>query len=181
VPIHFTVLGALGALFMFGACGFAVASGGKTEQQGGAFTFVAWIGTLVVEADGSAHAQWGIIAIDSILFLIFVVLATNSHRSWPIWSSAFQAIGIFEEVAHELGTKIDNLSYIFADNISGNGVIMSMAIGAFVAWRERKALKAFGIDPQLETSSPASARSISSSVRPTPKMATKDPKRGPWF
>jgi hypothetical protein len=162
-------------------CGVALSLGGTTERQGAAIYFVSWIGSMMVMGDNLAFGYLALTAIDVVMFGCLALLAWKSGRAWPAWASAFQAIELLADISKDLGLKVNGIAMYSAVNIASYGVIATMIIGAVVAWREREALKSFGIDDQLDSNSPARARSMSSSVRPTPKMATKDPKRGPWF
>jgi hypothetical protein len=172
----------LPALVMLACCGTALTIGSATERQGATIYFVAWIGCALVLSDHPIGAALdAFTAIDVVVFASFVLLAWKSKRTWPICAAAFQAVELLADTARYLGVSVKATAPIYAGNVAAYGILATMVAGAWLSWREREALRSFGINAQAETSSPASARSIRSSVRPTPKMATKDPNRGPWF
>lgn len=155
--------------------------GDPTEQQGAAILFVTWIAWNFALAAANSATVYFLFAMDLVEFAAFVGLAWTSRRSWAIVAALLQSIGIIAYFARGIGVDVEEPAITAALRVAALGVRFALIAGTFVAWREREALKSFGIDPQASTSSPASARSMSSRVRATPKMATKDPNRGPWF
>jgi hypothetical protein len=165
------------------ACGIAFLKGDNSERHGAMIMFVAWVsGNLIIQQKLAHGTTELLFAIDVVVFGALAALAWTSRRAWAILASLAQAFQILVHIALEMGLRIDELTYIIALSISGYGQLLALAVGAVIAWREREALASFGIVVQPdEASSPARARSISASVFSTPKIATKDPNRGPWF
>jgi hypothetical protein len=167
---------------IFATCGFALVKGDAQERQAGMVLFIDTVAWNFAVADVVPTEKFSVFFwLDLVLFGTFALLSWKSVRTWPIWASAFQSIAVFVDICRNFGLKLPPFTYFSAINVSTYGVLVMLTLGTFIAWRERAALRAFGIDGQPSTSSPASARAIRSSVRPTPKMATKDPNRGPWF
>ncbi len=163
------------------ACAFALALGGATERQGGAIYLVGWVGSVITLNDPRPDAQFdGYLAADFVVFAALALLAWKSSRAWPIWACAFQAIELIVDITRDLGIKTNWMGLMSALNLSSYGSIAAMAVGTWIAWREREALKGLVTPTQFATSSPARALSMRATVRARPKMATNDPNRGPW-
>jgi hypothetical protein len=165
--------------------GVALLKGDQPERYGAIIMFVAWVGSnLLLYSDISHNALAltnGLFAIDIVVLLSLAGLAWTSRRAWAIIATILQALQVFIHVARDMGLPISDLTYFYALTVSGYGQLAAVLVGTLIAWRERAALASFGIVDQPGANSPASARAMRSSVRSTPKIATKDPNRGPWF
>ncbi len=181
--MKFFIFTALPIIATIVACGLALLKGDTVERNGATIMFVAWLSgnLMLLQKLGPATTNL-LFAIDVVLFLSLSGLAWNSRRAWAVLAALTQALGILIHVSRDAGLPIDALTYFITLSIVGYSQLIALLVGTIVAWREREALASFGIDAQsAEASSPAKARSISPSVFSTPKMATKDPNRGPWF
>jgi hypothetical protein len=166
------------------ACAFAMIKGDTPERYGATMMFVAWVCgvTILLQKQGAVITTNLLFAVDIVVFLVFCVLANGYRRGWIIVVALAQALEIVIHIAREIGMRIDNLTYIYTLSIAGYVEILALAAGTFIAWRERDALASFGIVAHPDdANSPDRAASISASVFSTPKIATKDPNRGPWF
>jgi hypothetical protein len=86
---------------------------------------------------------------DVALTLTLAFIAWRSPRSWPVWATAFQAIALTVDVAHATDLNLSWVAYAAASNLSAYGVDGALAVGTWIAWREREALSDFGIDARL--------------------------------
>lgn len=180
--LHF-IYETLPVISTFLICGFALMKGDEPERYVSIITFVAWVSSnLIIWQKIDYRTTTNLLfAIDLVVLAAFCVAARKFDRTWMIVISAMQALQIVIHIARDAGIGIDNHTYYYALTVSGYGQLITMLVGTAIAWRERAALASFGIVDQSRTSFPESARSISSSVLSTPKIATKDPNRGPWF
>jgi hypothetical protein len=164
------------------ALGFAILKGDAPERNGALILFVTWVGqSLVAWQNFQAAATNILFAMDIVVLATLSALAWSCRKAWAIMASLGQALQIIIHVARDLGVKISDSTYYDTLDIAGYGILLALTVGTAIAWRERAALASFGIVDQPGANSPASARSTRSSVRSTPKIATKDPNRGPWF
>jgi hypothetical protein len=125
----------------FLGCGFALWKGGKAEQAAAVITFFAQVGTVLAQEDTGIVAPKHIfMLIDLGLLIGFAVLAWKSTRSWPIFAVAFLMIKMVAHASSLLHVSIGNFAYISALNIADYGVVTTLAVGAWNAWREREAL-----------------------------------------
>jgi hypothetical protein len=124
-------------------CAFAIIKGDRTERLGAGLLLVAWIASFTAqEGAGMVNTQYAVMAIDVITLVALSVLAWNSERSWPVWAAAFQAVETAVLAAPVAGLRIGGWSYIAASNLSSFGVMTALAVGTWIAWREREALSA---------------------------------------
>ncbi len=165
------------------AFGFAITKGDAPERNGALIMLVTWVSeTLVAWQNLDATVTTNILfGTDIVLLLALSALAWSCRRAWAIVTCLAQALQIIVHVARDLGAQISDATYYNTLGVAGYCQTLALVVGTAIAWRERAALASFGIVDQPWAKSPASARSIRSSVRSTPKMATKDPNRGPWF
>ncbi len=132
----------IGEALFLAVCTCALIWGDRTEKLGGGLLVVAWAASLASQHDASLlRTQYAILAIDLVALGALSVLAWRSERSWPVWAAAFQAIEVAVHVAKAGGLRIPGVAYIAAVNLSAYGVMVALAVGTWIAWREREALK----------------------------------------
>ncbi|NEX91685.1 hypothetical protein [Caulobacter sp. 17J65-9] len=137
----FDIYGLVALTATFLGCGFALWKGGKFEQAGAVLTFFAQVGAVLAQQDTSRLAPKDVITLIDIALLIgFGVVAWKSTRSWPIFAAAFMMIKMTAHVTSWLNLEIGTFAYISALNIADYGVVTTLAIGTWNAWRERDAL-----------------------------------------
>lgn len=164
------------------AFGFAITKGDAPERNIALILLVAWVSeTLVAWQDLNATLTTNILfGMDIVVLVTISALTWSCRRTWAIVASLAQALQIIVHIARDMGAQINDSTYYNTLGIAGYCQTLALVIGTAVAWRERAALQSFGLIDQ-DGNVVSNARAMSSSVRSTPKMATKDPKRGPWF
>ncbi len=147
-----TLLGQLSAGLWVAVCLFALWKGDQTERLAGAFLLIAWLVSLSVWTRlGLTHPVFTVFAVDVVAVLVLGFLGWKSTHSWPIWATAFQAIQATTHIAFAMDLKIGAWAYFAATWIASKGVILSLAIGTWLAWREREALKPIaGLGPNFK-------------------------------
>ncbi len=81
-------------------------------------------------------------ALDVVQFAVFIGLAWQSRRAWPIWASAFQALIVTGHILMVIDLKAStNAFFAFAamNNLSNYAILIALAVGTFWAWQERRA------------------------------------------
>ena len=108
-------------------------------------------------------------------------MAWTSRRAWAVLVALLQALQIIIHISRDLGFRSTTYLLLRLESPAMDR-LFALIVGTIVAWREREALASFGITAQpADASSPAKARSIRPIVFSRPKMAAKEPKRGPWL
>jgi hypothetical protein len=132
----------IGEIVFVLVCAFAILKGDRTERMGAGLLLVAWAASVTAQLDtGLFNTQYAVLAIDVVALGALSLLAWRSERSWPMWAAAFQAIEVAVHIARAAGLRIGGLPYITAVNLSAYGVTAALAVGAWIAWREREALR----------------------------------------
>ena len=118
---------------------FAFLKGDEPEKIGGAAYAVSYLGTLVTLSGSLSVPQWGVMGMDVVLLAVFFGLALHSRRAWLVWASAFQALVVTSHILVAANLRPPSDAFAAVNNISNYGLLISMAVGTFWAWQERKA------------------------------------------
>ena len=123
-------------------CGTALWKGDRLEQWGGGLCFMAWLATILIQDDVSAHLEeYALLGVDCAMLAALGFLAWKAERSWPVWAAACQAITVAVHLAKMVDFRIPEVAYLSALVLASYGVLVALAVGTVVAWREREALK----------------------------------------
>lgn len=124
-----------------GVCVMAVWKGGQPERAAGVTFFLAWLLSLSAWSFvGLLNAQLIVLGIDSLLLASFGFLAWKSGRGWLTWATAFLSIDVAIHLSTLMNLRVVAFAYGAALWLSAYGVLGSIAVGTWMAWREREAL-----------------------------------------
>lgn len=130
-----------------GAAVLALLKGDKVERAAGlALLFTFLLVQLLRDRAPPGQGEALVFFTDLALGVILALVAWRSRRSWPVWATAFQSIALAVDVSHATDLQLSWMAYAAAANVSANGVAVTLAVGTWIAWREREALDDFGID-----------------------------------
>jgi hypothetical protein len=135
------------------SCGYALLCGGSPERIGAALqASAAVMSHLMVSAPGLRFrsVEVGVLVVDVVLVLAFVVLALRAERFWPIWQAAFLAIGVMGHAAKLASPEVIPWAYAFVLNIWGYPTLFLLCVGTY---RHRQRLKRNGVDRSWTSSS----------------------------
>jgi hypothetical protein len=142
-----TLTGYLGAGSILLVALIAFSLGGRAEKIGTGAYVIAWIATVLVHGSNAGEGvQWGMLAIDTAVLLVFAGLVWKSGRAWPVWACALQLIVVASHImiiAH-LPTPIS--SFYTVVNLTSYGILIAICFGVFWAWQERKWAQISGLD-----------------------------------
>ena len=137
-----TLPGQIGALAILVICGAAMWKGDRLEQWGAGICFMAWLATILIQDDASSTLErFFLMGVDVAVLAALGFLAWKAERSWPVWAAACQAITVAVHLATLVDFRIPKFAYISALVLASYGVLIALAIGTWMAWREREALK----------------------------------------
>jgi hypothetical protein len=86
--------------------------------------------------------QWGEFAVDLLFLLVLVIVALRSRRYWPLAAAGFQLLAIVTHAASTFDKHLGGWAYITAGIIWTQMVTVSLAVGTYNRWRERRQLAA---------------------------------------
>ena len=119
---------------------FAFLKGDEPERVGGAAYAMAFLATTMIKGDVTPNLpRWGMMGIELVLLIVFAGLAWHSRRGWPVWACSFQALIVTSHglVAANLRPPVNAAAAVI--NMSNYGVLITLAVGTFWAWQERRA------------------------------------------
>jgi hypothetical protein len=132
----------VGSAVMILVCGVALWKGDRLEQWGGGLCFLAWLATILIQDDvGGGLQEYALMGVDFAMLMALGALAWRGERTWPVWAAACQAITVAVHLAKFVDFRIPTVAYISALVLASYGVLVALAIGTVVAWREREALR----------------------------------------
>lgn len=141
-----TIAALVGAGVMIAIGLFALAKGGRPERIGAGTMLAAWFLSILSQTYlGYDAVQWPVFLIDLVVLAVFVALVWKSPRSWPVWAAAFQLLAVASHVMVLLKLRPEISAFYTVLNMSAYGIMIAIAVGAFFAWQERRAV---GIDDE---------------------------------
>ncbi|MBA4804097.1 MAG: hypothetical protein H2038_05545 [Brevundimonas sp.] len=119
---------------------FAFLKGDEPERLGaGAFLLGVFTTLLIHDGGALSGVQWGVLAVDAVFLGVCVALAWKSRRSWPVWACGFQSLVVMSHILTLVDLRPPLAAFYAAINLAGYGVLISIAVGTFRAWQDRKA------------------------------------------
>lgn len=135
-----TLASQIGAVFVVGICLFAFLKGNEPERIAAGAFVLGWFASMLTQDDGDLHTvQWLVLAIDTGMLLLLIGLVWKSRSSWPAWGAACQLLVVMSHFISMSDLRPSMGNYIAVINIAGYGVLISLAVGTFWAWQERRA------------------------------------------
>jgi hypothetical protein len=133
-------------LLLVGCCAYALRRGGAPERIG---TLIMAAGSLLtVAAVSGGHSsfrsiEFGILVVDLLCVIAFVLLALHAERFWPLWVAAFQIISTAGHAVKYVEPDIIGRAYAFLLAIWAYPMILLLVVGT---WRHQQRLARLGID-----------------------------------
>lgn len=138
-------------------CAFAFWAGGGPERVGAAIYGVSVVFTILFAS--AAPVRWhsvevGVLIVDVLVFLAFVVLALRANRFWPIWVSSLLGLGVLGHLARWLGPDVVPWAYAVMLSLWSYPIVALVALGT---WSHQRRLTRHGADPSWSSFSRRSA------------------------
>lgn len=119
---------------------FAFLKGDEPERVGAGAYALGLLASLLLQEDSQlSGAQWGLMAVDTVMLGVYAALAWKSRRSWPVWASALQALIVMSHVLTVIDLRPPLAAFYAVINLANYGILLAIAIGTFGAWRDRRA------------------------------------------
>lgn len=120
---------------------FAFLKGDEPERVGAGAYALGLLASLLLQEDSRLFgAQWGMMAVDTVMLGVYAALAWKSRRSWPVWASALQALIVMSHVLTLTDLRPPVAAFYAVINLSSYGILLAMAVGTFWSWRDRRSL-----------------------------------------
>lgn len=119
---------------------FAFLKGDETERLAAAAYALVFLATVMIRDGGSfSIPRWGPMGMDIVLLAVFVGLGWHSRRAWLVWASAFQALIVTGHLLIAANLRPPSDAFAAVNNMANYGLLISLAVGTFWAWQERRA------------------------------------------
>lgn len=140
-----TLFSQVGAIAWLGVCAFALLKGDQPERFAAGALVIAWLATLAVHREtvpmGYASTAGLVMLIDVVLLVVLIGLSWRTDRSWLVWGAAFQSIIVLVHVITLVDFRIRAVAYLSAQTVGSYGLLTCLAIGTFMAWQTREAIR----------------------------------------
>lgn len=139
-----TLASQLGAIFVVLICTFAFLKGDEVERIAAGAYILSWFASMLLQTDGELReVQWGVFAVDTAMLFVFGALVWKSRKTWPIWATACTLLIVMSHIVLMVDVRPSMAAFLTVVNLAAYGVLISIGVGTFWAWQERKAA---GID-----------------------------------
>lgn len=114
--------------------------GDEPERIGGAAFVLTALAYMLVGETSLGDPRWSKLGIDLVLLAVFVGLAWHYRRSWPVWACGFQGLIVTGHLLLLFRLQPPADAFAAVNNLSSYGILISLAVGTFWAWQERRAV-----------------------------------------
>lgn len=126
------VLSLIYLVTLLSSCAYALRYGGQSERIGAGIMLAGSFLTPVVGFVAmKLHAHLvGAMLIDLAVLAAFLTLALRSDKFWPLWTTAFQIIGVATHLAKFVDPVIVPRAYSIAQGFWAYPMLVALVIGA---------------------------------------------------
>lgn len=111
--------------------------GDRAARWVGAAFLADWLGSLLVYRRDPYHADYGILAVDTVTLLFFIWISVGTRRIWTVVASAFMAIIVASHVAVMIDLRVTLGTLFIGMAMWSYGVLACIAFGTWAARRGR--------------------------------------------
>jgi hypothetical protein len=117
---------------LIASCVYAIRRGGPSEKYGATIMLVGSFLTAAAGlfASGWHHTEGGVLLVDLSVLAAFLTLALTSDKYWPLWTTAFQIIGVATHLARFVDPAIIPRAYSIAQGFWAYPMLAALVIGA---------------------------------------------------
>jgi hypothetical protein len=135
-----TIHSQIGAGVTLVIVGAAFLKGDEPERVGGGACALALLASLLLQDSSRLSGpQWGLIAVDLVMLIVYGALVWKSRRSWPAWATALQALIVMTHVVTLTDTRPPMSAVYAVINAASYGILLALAFGVLRAWRDHRA------------------------------------------
>ncbi len=119
----------------------AFTKGDEPERLAMGAYLLGWMAGLLLQDDQGLQSHWqpGMFALDVVMLLVFGGLAWKFRRNWPIWAASLQLIIVMSHLVILFDMRAGIMSFYTILNLAGYGILLTIGLGTFWAWQERRA------------------------------------------
>jgi hypothetical protein len=126
--------GTAGFVIMGVVCLYALIRGGRPEKIAAVIIAVAWLASsLLQDRLNILSPQWGVAALDGVLFFVFLGMAVYWRRGWLIFACATQLLTAATHFTQVLDPRLFALGVITAYYLWSYATLVALAWGTHQA------------------------------------------------
>ena len=119
---------------------FAFIKGDEPERMGAAAYAMVFLAVKMTSHESLVNfPRWGAMAMEFVLLAVLIGLAWHSRRAWPVWAASFQALIVTCHILIAANLRPPHNAVAAVINMSNYGLLITLAVGTFWAWQERRA------------------------------------------
>ena len=120
---------------------FAFAKGDEPERLGMGAYLLGWLAGVLVQDDGQLYQnfQWSMFLLDCAMTATFAFIVWRSRRTWTVWALAIQLLVVMSHIVYLFDVRPPIAAFYTVLNIASYGILLTIGIGTFWAWQERRA------------------------------------------
>ncbi len=136
-----TVYSQIGLLPMVLVGILAFAKGDEPERLAMGAYLLGWMAGMLVQDDAGLGRNFkpGLLALDTVMLLVFGGIAWKFRRTWPVWAAALQLVVIMSHFVILFDLRPTIAAFYTVLNLASYGIMAAIGIGSFWAWQERRA------------------------------------------
>lgn len=135
-----TLYAQIGTAISLVVVAFAFLKGDEPERVGAGAYALGLLASLLLQDDSRLYGtQWGLMVVDTVMLGVYAALAWKSRRSWPVWASALQSLIVMSHVLTAVDRRPPLAAFYAVINLANYGILLAIATGTFLAWRDRRA------------------------------------------
>ncbi len=134
------------ALLQLGVSAYAAWRGGKPERFVAIAMFAAAFATMIAYAPLSrrfAGAEFGVLAVDVLLFAGLTVIALNANRYWPMAVASLQLASLIVHLGKLLDLTMGGWAYALLLKLWAYPMLLTLLVATM---RHRRRLVRYGVD-----------------------------------
>lgn len=135
-----TLYAQIGTAVSLAVVAFAFLKGDEPERVGAGAYALGLLASLLLQDDSQlSGTQWGLMVVDTVMLGVYAALAWKSRRSWPVWAGALQALIVMSHILTTVDQRPPLAAFYAVMNLANYGILLALATGVFLSWRDRRA------------------------------------------
>jgi hypothetical protein len=125
-------------LLLLSICGYALWRGQRDERAAAIACLVASVATPLVVAPLRARfagVETGVMLVDFVTLAVFIIIALQSSRFWPMWIAGLQLTTVMAHVLKAIELNLMPQSYSAAARFWSYPILIILAVGT---WRSHR-------------------------------------------
>ncbi len=129
VALPHTFAAQLGQIVFIGVIALSAWKGRATERVAATALFLQLIASSLLNHRHAFDPEYGVLAADGAVLIVYAVLAFGTNRRWTLWATAFQALAVLTHLARMIDPTLDRWAYLTTTILWGYAVLGALIVG----------------------------------------------------